>query len=177
MQTTIFLARHATPDWTRRELSYHLPPGPPLTSKGEQEAESLGIYMREAGVAIIYSSPLDRCLHTAQIAASAAGAQLVTVHSLTEWQPGETYESITRRLWPAFENARRSSRSGQPAALVTHGGPIAALLLQLGMDQNTLVSHRIYDNNNPLPPAGVWQVWQDGDRKDWQTELVFTPGN
>jgi broad specificity phosphatase PhoE len=175
MQTTIFLARHATPDWTRRELSYHLPPGPPLTPQGEQEAEALGHFMKQVGVARIYSSPLDRCLHTAQIAAAAASARLDTVHSLTEWQPGETYESITRRLWPAFETARRASRVGELSALVTHGGPVAALLLQLGMDQNALAANRVYDNNNPLPPAGVWQVWQDGDHNHWHTQLVFKP--
>jgi broad specificity phosphatase PhoE len=34
----IYFIRHATPDRRRTDLSYHTPPGPPLTAQGEHEA-------------------------------------------------------------------------------------------------------------------------------------------
>jgi broad specificity phosphatase PhoE len=97
MPTTIYLVRHATPDWTRTELSYHLPPGPPLTEEGLDEAKAVGGFLHKNKVTLIYTSPLARCLQTAQAAGKAAGVRVEVDHSLTEWQPGETYTSVARR--------------------------------------------------------------------------------
>ena len=38
MLPTVYLVRHATPDWSLKDIPYHLPPGPPLTSVGDKEA-------------------------------------------------------------------------------------------------------------------------------------------
>lgn len=175
MTTTVYLARHATPDWTRTDLVYHLPPGPPLTQKGTAEAGMLGQYFQKAGISRVYTSPLERCLSTAAIAAQPAGIPFEIVHSLTEWQPGEDYQAVINRVWPAFERARQTCRQNGPVALVTHGGPITALLEKLGMQPTLLLEHRIYDHGNPLPPAGAWQATQPDGREEWQLELVFSP--
>ncbi len=70
---TIYLARHASPDWNRKDIPYHIPPGPPLTPQGRLEAAALGAFLRPAGVSTIASSPLERCQHTAQIVGAALG--------------------------------------------------------------------------------------------------------
>jgi broad specificity phosphatase PhoE len=172
---TVYLARHARPDWTRRDLTYHLPPGPPLTSQGRMEAERLGRFFQVEGVTRIYTSPLERCLRTAEIAAEVAGSPIVIDHSLTEWQPGENTETVARRIWPLFERVRLACSVDGPSALVTHGGPVAALLERLGMQPELLKGHRKYDHNNPLPPAGVWQASLDGEEGLWELRMVFAP--
>jgi broad specificity phosphatase PhoE len=172
MPHTLYLARHGTPDWTRRDLPYHLPPGPPLTGQGRLEAGALGAFFSRAGVRRVYTSPLQRCLDTARIAAGVCAARLEVVQDLIEWQPGETESDVVKRLWPVVEAALEEP---SPPALVTHGGPVAALLTRCGLQAETLLEHRIYDHNNPLPPAGVWRVYRPHTAAAWQLELVFVP--
>jgi 2,3-bisphosphoglycerate-dependent phosphoglycerate mutase len=177
MKDTLYLVRHATPDWTRTDLSYYLPPGPPLTPKGRAEAEALGAFLLEAGAGQVFTSPLERCLRTAQIAADEMKAPLEVISSLVEWQPGENQAAVVKRLRPVMEMALRAGRRGSPSVVVTHGGPIAVLLEECGMDAATLEGHRVYDNNNPLPPAGVWRARRKHEHDPWQLQLIFKPGS
>ena len=170
---TIYLIRHATPDWTRTDIPYHLPPGPPLTPPGEAEANQLGVYLRAAGVSRIFSSPLERCLRTAHIAVAHTGFAVEIETGLSEMQPNEKNEAVYARLWPVWQTATAHADSG-PVALITHGGPIALLLAELGLTPEVLNHYkRLFDRNNPLPPAGVWQAVRNGD--GWQLSLTFTP--
>ena len=167
----VYLIRHATPDWNRKDIPYHLPPGPPLVEKGEAEAGELGRFLREAGAGHIYHSPLERCKQTAHISGAIAGVAAIEMQSLIEIQPGEKLEDILKRLWPTWEAATAKS---EPVALVTHGGPIAILLEKFGVSSETLSYYkRTFDRNNPLPPAGAWQVAPlDGA---WASSLAFVP--
>ncbi len=172
----IYLIRHATPDWTRKDIPYHLPPGPPLTEQGCAEAQALGAFLRSVGVRKLYSSPMERSLHTAQIAASLAGAQVQVDERLMEVQPGESVEALRQRLWPAFEMVcNNGALATGPVGLVTHGGPIAALLGSLGMDAATLATYTHFDHGNPLPPAAAWQVNRPDAQSPWQWNLAFIP--
>jgi probable phosphoglycerate mutase len=171
--STLYLIRHATPDWSRTDLTYHLPPGPPLVQQGEREAEQLGTYLKEAGVTAIYSSPLERCLRTAQIAGAAINLPVQIEPGLTELVPGESSDGVQARLRPVFESAREASQAG-PVALITHGGPIALLLAQLGLLPEAINHYkRLFDRNNPLPPAGAWQAAQRNG--GWELTLSFVP--
>ena len=58
--SAIYLARHATPDWNRRDIRYDIAPGPDLVPQGEAEAAQLGEFLRTTGVTRIYASPLVR---------------------------------------------------------------------------------------------------------------------
>ena len=175
----IFLVRHATPDWSRIDLSYHLPPGPPLTPQGEREATALAEYLRSVGVRQLYTSPLERCLRTAQIVAEALGVPALQEAGLREWVPGESETEVRARFRPVWERAGGGETNGhqpEPAALITHGGPIALLLADLGMDANTLAHYRrTFDRNNPLPPAGVWRVARPAPGAPWQLTLAYLP--
>lgn len=171
----LYLVRHATPDWARTDLPYHLPPGPPLTEQGEREAVLVGGFLRAAGVQVMWASPLERCTRTAELAARSAGAQLAAEPRLVEWQPGELPADVLGRLWPVWQQAGHASRELGPIALVTHGGPIAVLLAELGLPPAELEAHRRqYDRGNPLPPAGVWRATPVNSH--WRLELAFTPG-
>lgn len=171
----IYLIRHALPDWTCKDIPYHQPPGPPLTQQGIQEAERLGGYLEQAGVQRLFASPLERALHTAQIVSQIMGVPYEIQDGLIEWQPGDTEEVVTRRIWPVFELASQLSREVGPVGLVTHGGPIAMLLQALGMSAQTLAAQRVFDHSNPLPTAGVWKVSQNGNLHSWDLQLDFQP--
>ena len=176
----IFFIRHATPDWERRDIPYHLPPGPPLTSQGMAEARALGYFLQQHKTSHFYSSPLERCQHTAAISSGIAGVNFQIDERITEWQPGEDEEAVKTRLKGFLDEVCCEPVHLQDApdgfcALVSHGGPIAMFLLLLGLDPKVLSSQRIYDHGNPLPPGGVWQAERSGARNPWQLDLVFIP--
>ena len=175
MTETLYLIRHATPDWSRSDLVYHLPPGPPLTVEGQQQAAAVGAYLLLVNVRQFFSSPLERCLHTAQIAAGIAGASITMADGLIEWQPAEQTLAVQDRMRPVLEQAITACQKTGPVALFTHGGPIGALLLELGMDEPTLVKHRIFDHHNPVPPAGAWRAQRVHPGAAWELDLTFKP--
>ncbi len=170
---TIYLIRHATPDWERKDIPYHVPPGPPLTDLGLAEAEALGLYLKTAGVRCLYVSPLERTLHTAQIAARIAGADLIVDDRLREMPPGEPAQVVWERVAALVEQAIAEADGG-PVGLVSHGGPVSVILEQMGVDRAMLKS-QVFDHGNPIPPAGAWQMRQAGPDAAWQFALVFDP--
>ena len=95
---------------------------------------------------------------------------------LREWQPGETREEVQQRMLRALEVTRLEAGDGPPSALITHGGPIAALLLALGVEVNKLEHYRVFDHRNVLPPAGAWRVQQSDDEPGWACKLIFPSG-
>jgi probable phosphoglycerate mutase len=175
---TLFLIRHATPDWNRTDISYHLPPGPPLTPQGEKEAAQLGVFLRDVGVAHIFVSPLERALRTAKIATTVASVPVEPEDGLTEWQPGEEAAVVRARFEPVWEMARALCQRVGPIALITHGGPIALHLEALGMARDTIDSYRRkFDRNNPVPPAGAWKAVYTLPESAWDLSLAFVPAN
>ena len=65
----VFLIRHASPDWERRDLPYDIHPGPMLTPRGEKEAEALADFLKRQGLVRLYHSPFERAAKTARIVA------------------------------------------------------------------------------------------------------------
>lgn len=172
----VYLIRHATPDWSRKDLVYHLPPGPPLTEEGLAEAKALGGFLQQAGIRRLFASPLERCEHTARIAGEIAGVKLEVLPDLAEWRPGEVPATVRTRFWPLLEDAWRLAAVEGPVGLVTHGGPISVLLEELGADPQELNRLKSkFDHRNPLPPAGAWEVHCNGAGEGWKLRLAFTP--
>lgn len=176
---TLYLVRHASPDWTRTDIPYHIPPGPPLSAQGLIEARTAAQFLRKAGVRRVYSSPLERCLHTARLTAEAAAAPLEVLDGLREWQPQESLAVVLARALPVVQEVWQGLLDGAegPVALFTHGGPIMALLGALGIDDATMETLRVYDHRNPVPPAGIWQISpaEAGDENELDLRLVFVP--
>jgi broad specificity phosphatase PhoE len=174
----VFLIRHASPDWERRDIPYDIHPGPMLTPKGEKEAEALAGFLKLQGLVKLYHSPFERAAKTARIVAALNGIPAIEEPGLAEWRAVDEQEDRVRlRMVSVFQQAARESVDVGPTGLVSHGGPIALLLLELGMPRDELAKYRIlFDTTNPLPPAGAWQVEQDPGEERWRFEMVFRPG-
>jgi broad specificity phosphatase PhoE len=173
---TLYLVRHATPDWSRTDIPYHLPPGPPLTPQGEREAAQLGEFLQAMGARQFLHSPLERCVRTAAIAAEVAGATVTLDTRLAEIRPEEKPADVLARVWPVWVQAGEACLNGEPLVLVTHGGPIALLLTELGLAAKDM-SHYMarFDRRNPVPPAGAWRALRPSPEGPWSLDLAFTP--
>lgn len=176
MVPVLYLARHATPVWDSG-MVYYLPPGPQLATRGQAEARALGHFLAAAGIDRVYTSPMRRCLQTAETVGQVAGVSVEVFPALMEKQPEEDLEALHRRLWPVVERAWQEVRNGiaPSIALLTHGGPIAALLLSMGMPEPHLKQLLMFDNRNPVPPAGAWKASRKDGQAHWTLRLVFKP--
>jgi len=173
----IFLVRHATPDWTRKDIPYDIPPGPELTPKGEREAEELAAFLKSRSVVKLYHSPLERAAGTARIAAALNVIPCVEEPRLAEWRLREEGEpQVRERMKAVFDETFREALEAGAIGLVSHGGPIEVLLQELGIDPRELAACRTrFDTTNPLPPAGAWELERDGKENSWGLKLVFIP--
>lgn len=173
---TIYIARHASPDWTRTDIAYDRPPGPPLTPEGEKEALELGEYLRSCGIVQLYASPLERARRTAELAAEVIGIQTQVEDAIAEWRRDETADLVAKRMMPFWEGIVADSLKVGPICLVTHGGPIGLILRNLGMPSRHLKAFRTcFDHHNPAPPAGLWRSVYDDTKNQWELNLVFIP--
>jgi broad specificity phosphatase PhoE len=176
MSATIYLIRHATPDWGRTDIRYDIPPGPPLTAKGEAEAAALSDFLAAANVTRVYASPLERTLRTAHLATQPLGIPVQIDDTIAEWRHGESDADVLARCHATVEAALDESRRHGPIALVTHGGPIRLLLESFGVER-AVIDHfrRQFDHDNPVPPAGIWQLATRADNILQTPTLVYTP--
>ena len=175
MSEILYLIRHATPDWNRTDIPYFSPPGPPLTEKGLEEAEMLANFFQYIDLKCIYSSPLERCLSTANVIAQKTNSPLIIEPGLAEHRPDELRAEVQKRLMTVFDRAIHESHEG-PVALVTHGSPIEILLEKMGLSPVELSDLKEgFDHRNPAPPAGVWEAVRSAD--DWSLSLVLNPQN
>lgn len=181
MLQTAYLMRHATPDWTRTDIRYDIPPGPPLTDVGLAEARSAAQFLADKGISHVFASPLERTLTTAQIIADTLNLSLQIEDQLAEWREDEDEDAVATRsrtywdaLWQGF--AQEKLEQTPLPLLVSHGGPSRLLLQSLGLDPDHMEHFRAqFDHNNPMPPAGIWRIEQIPDAADWKMELVFAP--
>jgi len=113
-----YLVRHALPDFSAGG-AYHLPPGPPLTDTGREQAAVVARLLARAPIARIVRSPLRRCLMTAEPICAQLGVDLQVDSDLGEQQPGEGPSNVALRMVRAVLN-----QSDVPGvALVSHAAP------------------------------------------------------
>jgi broad specificity phosphatase PhoE len=176
VQTVVYLARHGTPDWNIRDIRYDVPPGPPLVPQGEKEAEQLGAFLLQADVRKFYSSPLVRAQQTAEIAASVVGAPIEVAVAAAEYRREENDEIVFARFYQLFEQAWAEATTGGPVVIVSHGGPVRVILEKIGVLSDHIWHYRRqFDHQNPLPPAGAWEITQSMNTGEWQARLAFSP--
>ncbi|HET9910491.1 MAG TPA: histidine phosphatase family protein [Anaerolineales bacterium] len=173
----IFLVRHATPNWNHTDIPYDILPGPLLSPKGEREAEKLAAFLKSQNVVKLYHSPFERAAKTAQIVAFMNEIPCVEETRLAEWRMQDEDEIRVRaRMKTAFDESFTEAAETGSLGLVSHGGPIALLLQELGIDPDELALYRTkFDTTNPLPPAGVWEVEQNEKDNSWNLRLQFIP--
>lgn len=176
MSIEIYIARHATPDWSRKDLRYDVLPGPPLTPLGESEAQQLGRFLRARSVSHIYTSPFERAHRTAELAAEVIGMPLTEDGAIREWAEGETPTEVSSRILPFWKQICIKAAQQGPICLVTHGGPMKLILTTLGMTRAKMETYTVqFDANNPAPPAGTWLAKSGDGDTPWSLEMVFSP--
>jgi probable phosphomutase (TIGR03848 family) len=95
----LFLVRHALTAVTGQKLIGRLP-GFPLSDKGREQAAATGVRLAEAPLRAVYSSPMQRCVETAEAIAGHHKLEVHTVDDLAEidygaWQ-GRSLKSLSQ---------------------------------------------------------------------------------
>ncbi|MGH3105213.1 MAG: histidine phosphatase family protein [Gaiellaceae bacterium] len=155
--TTILLARHGETDWNfERRVQGHA--DRPLNDTGRAQAHALADGLDGETIDAIYSSDLVRAHETARIVAALKGLEVTAVPGLREkhfgtweglteeevlarfpearrgrWGDGETSEEMSRRVLETLRRIAESHPDGR-VLVVTHGGPLRAVLLHCTSD-------------------------------------------
>jgi broad specificity phosphatase PhoE len=153
----LYLIRHAEPDYAA-PIPYHRPPGPALTAVGQVQAAALVPLLHGVGLECVVSSPLRRCVMTAEPLATALHMPVVIDGDLQEGQPGETPAEMTARMLRAV----LAQVDVQSVALVGHAAPLTQLLRALTYDEVQLPPKD--RRGNHLAEAMVWGVFRSDGR-------------
>ncbi len=174
--TAIYLIRHATPDTSGTHIPYDKYPGPPLSLKGEKEADRLGQFIQQETVVELYHSPFARCKQTAQIISKIARTTCIEDYALREWGSNESENDVNERLLPVIAAYTKKCSLIGSIGVVTHGGLIKLLLKMFRIEPSVLNEYQhMYESRSPLPPAGVWAVTMIKNKENESPKLVFVP--
>ncbi|MCY3992175.1 MAG: MSMEG_4193 family putative phosphomutase [Caldilineaceae bacterium] len=102
--TYLFLIRHGENAWTERGALAGRTPGVPLNEKGKEQAQQVAERLKDQPITAVYSSPLLRCLQTAQPLAAALDLPVSVEPGILEvdygeWRGGELKELGKRPEW------------------------------------------------------------------------------
>jgi probable phosphoglycerate mutase len=130
--TRLLLIRHAHHDYIGRAIAGRLP-GITLSERGKREAASLPGRLADAGIAAVYSSPLERALETAAPIAARLGLLVEIREALGEigfgeWT-GRTMAELERDpLWRKFNAYRSGTRAPGGETMLETQARVAAEL-------------------------------------------------
>ena len=98
--TTYYLIRHGYTDWIEQEILHGISDRP-LSEFGQQQARATAEYMRGKKVDRLYTSPLIRCIETADAVSGALGVKPFVIENLKE----ENYGVLEGRRdwWPVIK--------------------------------------------------------------------------
>jgi probable phosphomutase (TIGR03848 family) len=105
----LFLVRHALTPITGTKLTGRLP-GFSLSEKGLEQAEQTGSRLAGAPLKAIYSSPLERCVETAQAIAKHHKLPVQTLDELSEVDYGDWQGKTMKALYQSKGWQRLKSR-------------------------------------------------------------------
>lgn len=118
MSPLILLIRHATAEYKPGRL-YGWTPGVNLSAPGRDEAKRLAERLEPVRLSAIYSSPLERCIQTAETVASGRSLDVCVEEKLGEvrygsWQ-GRTFRSLAKtKLWRTVQLVPSQARFPGP---------------------------------------------------------------
>jgi len=112
--TTVWLARHGQSTWNREKIiTGQL--DPPLSPRGERQAQELARCLAGISLEAIYASTLDRSRRTAQAVAAGRGVPVAELPALREIHFGELQgrprdgrDPAAARAWAARERDKRA---------------------------------------------------------------------
>lgn len=113
--TYLFLIRHGENEWTRTSRLAGRTEGVHLNQRGQEQATKLAQTLSEQPITTIYSSPLVRCMETAQPVADTLGLTVqpeagVLEVDYGEWRGGELKELSKKPEWKAVQHHPSSFR-------------------------------------------------------------------
>lgn len=111
--TTLVLVRHGITDQTGKRL-YGRSRGVSLSERGREQAKHAADRLAELPVRAVYSSPLERCVETAEPIAERVGAELHTMEDLAEVD----YGSLTGRTFAALSRLKVWQRLHRTPSIV-----------------------------------------------------------
>ncbi len=121
--TTYFLlVRHGENDWVGTDRLAGRTPGVHLNETGQKQAEQLAELLATQPIAAVYSSPLDRCMQTAEPLAKALGLSVVAEPGVLEvdygeWQAGHLKELSKLPGWQRVQHYPSTFRFPQGETL------------------------------------------------------------
>jgi broad specificity phosphatase PhoE len=178
-QHTVYLIRHAQPmNLGDATLRYDMPPGPPLSADGRAQAAMAASFLAGNPLTVVYTSPLDRAMQTAQIIAAQLGVPLAIDERLAEHRHEETADQVTARVAEFWHERVTTAPPGpQRVALVSHGSPIKLMLTPLGDVWTADPERYKFDYGNIVPHAGIWRARCEAVGSDhtcrWELALIF----
>jgi len=177
-QRIVYMIRHAQPvNRGDANLRYDVPPGPPLSADGRVQAAMVADFLVGSPPAVVYASPLDRALQTAQIIASRLDVPLAIDERLAEHRREETLDQVAARVAMFWHERVTSAPPGSPClALVSHGSPIKLMLAPLGDVWTADPARYKFDYGNIAPHAGIWRArcaTDNGQSCRWELALIF----
>ncbi len=112
--TTVLFIRHGTNDWVHGRLAGWTP-GVHLNEEGRKQAQAASERLGDLPIATLYTSPLERCVETAQAIATPRNLSLQVVEGLGEvrygeWQGAELKELYKHELWPGVQHYPSGTR-------------------------------------------------------------------
>ncbi len=171
----VYLIRHAQPANVQDAgLRYDVPPGPPLSAAGRAQAAMAAHFIQSAPPLVVYTSPLERAVQTAQIIAAQLDVPLAIDERLAEQRREESGEQVVART-ANFWYERAEIASLRCIALVSHGSPIRAMLTLLGDVMIASLAHYRFDRGNIAPHAGIWRARcaTTDPTGRWELALIF----
>jgi probable phosphoglycerate mutase len=107
--TYLLLIRHGENDWVGTNRLAGRTNGVHLNDKGREQSARLAEILKQQPISAIYSSPLERCLQTAEPVAAALGQQVISEPGLLEvdygeWQGGDLKELAKLPEWHSVQH-------------------------------------------------------------------------
>ena len=162
--TTILLVRHGETDWNlERRVQGHS--DPPLNDTGRDQARTLAAKLTVEPIDAVYSSDLLRAHETARVVAESRGLEVTLLWDLRErnfgtwegltdeevfarfpqaaegyWGDAETKDEMAGRVSEAL-NHIAERHPGGCVLVISHGGPLRAVLAQCGIDGVGLIDN------------------------------------
>jgi len=163
----LLLARHGETDWNlAHRVQGHT--DVPLNPAGLEQARALAERLAGERLVSVYSSDLVRARETAAAVARAQAVEVTVDPRLREknfgswegltdveivarfpdavrgrWGDGETTEAVAERVIAVLERIRASHSAG-PVLVVSHGGPLRAILDHLAVEHGPIGNCQVF---------------------------------
>ena len=116
---TILLVRHGENEYVAKGRLAGRLPGVNLNSNGQKQAAAVAKALAQVPIKAVYSSPMERCMETAQPLATALGLEVIPNEGLLEvdfgeWQDKTLKQLRRRKLWKVVQ--------GNPSRMCFPGG-------------------------------------------------------